>query len=163
MSQVPATSSGNGDAALVPLDPQIQQIVDRAKRTGRYVGGASFVFQALDAATIEEATAIGAVISGREHVGERIKFLDVSFLDSDAKLESPIPVFALASVVREAGDGVVEKMSCGAGHVLGVLIRAAEQDWFPFDGELVSVPLGGGMAALNLQLAPRKVPALEEL
>jgi len=54
---------------------------------------------------------------------------------------------------------VIEKMSCGAGHVVGVLIRAAEMGWFPFDAELVSVGLGAGRKAINLQLAPERVQA----
>lgn len=140
-----------------PLSPEIQDIVTRAKATGRYAGGAAFIMQALNAATLEEATEIGSVISGGEHLNERIRYLDVSFLDSDPELDSPVPLFAVATVVREMGDGVVEKMSIGAGHVLGVLIRACEQGWFPFDAELVSVPLGGGKKAINLQLSPTKV------
>lgn len=161
MTQVPAVPENGTVATTAPLSPEIAAIVGRAKATGQYVGGASFVMQALDAATLEEATDIGAVISGKEHVGERIQFRGVQFLDSDPELEGDIPLFALCDIVREAGDGVVEKMSIGAGHVLGLMIRACEMDWFPFDAELVPVPLGKGRTAINLKLAPRKVPAWE--
>lgn len=161
MANTPVPTNNGALETPAELSPEIAAIVHRAKATGHYVGGASFVMQALDAATLEEATDIGTVISAQEHTGERIKFLSASFLDSDPELKSDIPLFALCDVVREMGDGVVEKMSCGAGHVLGTMIRAVEMDWFPFDGELVSVSLGAGRSAINLKLAPRKVEAWE--
>lgn len=163
MANTPATNNGNSDAALVPRNPAIDEVVARAQRTGHYVGGASFVMQALDAVTIEEATNIGTVLSGKEMTGQRLKFLGCSFLDSDPELDGDIPLFALCDVVPERGDGEVVKMSIGAGHVVGLMIRAHEMGWFPFDAELVPVPLGKGKTAINLQLAPRRVEALEEL
>lgn len=145
------------------LDPFVAMVVKRAIGTGAYVGKGAFLAQALNAATLEEATNIGEVISGKEHRNERIRFMDVQFLESDPELDSTIPLFALATVVREMGDGVEEKLSCGADHVLGTLIAAKEKGWFPFDAEIVGVDLGPGRQALNLRLAPRKVDTLEEL
>lgn len=162
MSQVVPTQA-NEVATTAPTDQVVAEIVARAHATGRYVGGAAFIMQALDANTLEEATEIGEVINGGDHLNERIRFIDVQFLDSDPELEALVPLFALCKVVREMGGGTVEKLSIGAGHVLGVLIRACELDLFPFDGELVSVGLGAGRKAINLQLAPRKVAPLEEL
>lgn len=161
MTQTPATTN-NGAVEVAPaLSPEIAAIVGRAKETGHYVGGASFVMQALDAATLEEATNIGTVLSGKETTDQRIKFMGASFLDSDPELEGDLPLFALCDVVLEGGDGEMVKMSIGAGHVVGMMIRAHEMGWFPFDAELVSVPLGKGKNAINLRLAPRKVEAWE--
>lgn len=159
----PATTSNGAVELTAQLSPEVQMVVDRARRTGHYMGANAFLLNALSANTIEEATEIGEVIQGSEHLNERIRFVGVSYLDSDPELKSDIPIFALCDVVREMGDGVQEKMSIGAGHVLGVLLRADEQGWFPFDAELVSVGLGAGKKAINLQLAPRRVEALEEL
>jgi hypothetical protein len=156
MANEPVRRDEDGNAIIVRTDYE-QKIIDRAAHTGRYGGGNAFLMQALGANTIEEATEIGTVISGKEHLSERIRYTDVMFLDSDPDLHSDIPIFAVCTVVREMGDGVAEKMSIGAGHVVGVLIRAAELDWFPFDAELVSVDLGGGRKAINLQLAPTRV------
>lgn len=161
MTQVPATTNNGALETTPAMNPAIAEVVARAQRTGHYVGGASFVMQALDAATLEEATNIGTVLSGKEMTGQRIKFLGASFLDSDPELDGDIPLFALCDVVPEMGDGEVVKMSIGAGHVVGLMIRAHEMGWFPFDAELVAVPLGKGKTAINLQLAPRKVEAWE--
>lgn len=113
--------------------------------------------QALGADTLEAATEIGQVFPAANYVGGRLKFVNVSFMDSDPTLDSRIPIFALVDVVRDNGDGTVELMSCGAEHVLGVLIRACEMDWFPFDGILEEVDLGSGRKAINLTLAPGRV------
>lgn len=144
------------------MSPDIQEVVLRAVATGRYGGGNAFMMQALNAASLEEATDIGTVVSARDHLNERMRFIDVQFLDSDPSLESPVPIFAVATVAREMNDGVIEKLSCGAGHVLGVLIMACEKNLFPFDAELVSVDLGGGRKAINLQLAPTRVKAEQD-
>lgn len=156
MTQVPATTGSNGEVAAL-YDPQIEQVLARVRATGRYGSGTVFLMQALNAATLEEATDIGSVIAAKEHLNERIRFIDVQFMDSDPDLDSPIPIFAVCTVAREMAGGEIEKLSCGAAHVVGVLIRAAEQGWFPFDAELVSVDLGKGMKAINLQLAPQQV------
>lgn len=163
LSSVPVPTNDPTAAAVAQLDPIVATITARIMATGRYVGGAAFLMQALNAATIEEATNIGSVIQGAEHLGERIRFFDVQFLDSDPELDAMVPYFAVCDVVREMGDGTHEKLSTGAGHVLGVLIAACEQGWFPFDGELVSAPIGAGKKAINLSLAPRRVEPLEEL
>lgn len=156
MTQVPATQSNNG-GEIAALSEDKRQVIARAAATGRYSSVNAFLVQALNADSIEAATEIGEVIQGGEYLNERIRFMDVTFLDSDPELESDIPIFAVATVVREMGDGTQEKLSIGAGHVVGVLIRAAEMGWFPFDGELVSVGLGAGRKAINLQLAPTRV------
>lgn len=157
MTSVPATTNNGTAGEVAALSADIQAVIDRVRATGRYSGVNAFLSQALKADTIEAATDIGEVIQGGEHLNERIKYLDVAFLDSDPELQADIPIFAVATVVREMGDGVVEKMSIGAGHALGVLIRAAEKGWFPFDAELVSVGLGAGKKAINLQLSPERV------
>jgi hypothetical protein len=144
-------------APQTSTDRFVQTVMQRAENTGRYVGGSGMIMQALGAATIEEATEIGAVYPAADFVGSRLKFIGVTFMDSDPTLEARIPLFALADVVRDNGDGTVEKLSCGAEHVLGVLIRACELEWFPFDGVIESVDLGSGRKALNLTLAPTKV------
>jgi hypothetical protein len=152
------------DEVEVPreLDPITQAIVNRAVSTGHYGGGTAFLLQALSAETIEQATTIGTVLSAKDDVlGERLRIMDVTFIDSDPDLESPIPLFAVIDCVREmSGERV--KVSCGASHVLGVLIRACEMDWFPFDAELVSVGLGAGRKAINLNLAPTRVDTITE-
>lgn len=163
MTPVPATRPDGVADLEQSLTPEVQAIVDRVKATGRYVGANVFLMNALEADSLEAATEIGEVIQGQEHLNERIRFVDVTFLDSDPELGSDVPIFAVVDVVREMGDGVVEKMSIGAGHVVGVLIRACEMGWFPFDAELVSVGLGSGRKAINLQLAPRRVEPLGEL
>lgn len=157
MSNTPAKRTDDDGNELVVRTQYEQAIIDRAAATGHYGGGNAFLMQALQANTIEEATEILGVISGKEHLNERIRYVGCQFVDSDPDLHSDIPIFAVCDVVREMGDGVVEKMSIGAGHVVGVLIRACELDWFPFDAELVSVDLGGGRKAINLQLAPTRV------
>ena len=139
------------------MSPAAVEATQRAIATGRYGGGDAFLIQALNAATLEEATEIIAAISGKEHLNERIRFDGVTFLDSDPDLDSALPIFALCDVHREMGDGTAEKLSIGASQPMGVLIRAAESGWFPFDGELVSVDLGGGRKAINLQLSPTRV------
>lgn len=143
------------------LSGPARAVIERAKATGHYGGGLSFMLQALNAPTLEEATSIGEVLSARDDVlGERLRFIDVSFLGSDDELESEVPIFAVIDCVREmTGERV--KVSCGASHVVGVLIRACEMDWFPFDGELVSVGLGAGRKAINLNLAPQRVDQIE--
>jgi len=157
MTKDVAKRSSEEVAPVPPLDPTVVAILDRARATGHYAGGAVFLLQALGADTLEEATDIGTVLSARDNVlGERLRILGVTFLDSDPELESPLPLFAVIDCFREmTGERV--KVSCGAAHVLGVLIRACELDWFPFDAELVSVPLGKATAAINLQLAPQRV------
>jgi hypothetical protein len=156
MTQVPAKISESA-GEIAALSKDVQAVIDRASATGRYSSVNAFLAQALNADTIEAATDIGEVIQGKEHLNERIKFLDVVFLDSDPELEGDIPIFAVCTVAREMEGGVIEKLSCGAGHVVGVLIRAAEMGWFPFDAQLVSVGLGAGRKAINLVLAPERV------
>lgn len=157
MSNSPAKWTDDDGNEVVVHTQYEQAIIDRANATGHYGGGNAFLLQALNADSLEEATEIGTVISGKEHLNERIRYVGCVFMDSDPDLHSDIPIFAVCDVVREMGDGVAEKMSIGAGHVIGVLIRACELDWFPFDAELVSVDLGGGRKAINLQLAPTRV------
>lgn len=156
MTQVPSTTS-NGSGEVAALRADVQAVIDRAAATGRYSSINPFMTQALNADTIEEATEIGEVIQGGDHLNERIRYLDVMFLDSDPELESDVPIFAVCTVIREMGDGTRERMSIGAGHVVGVLMRAAEKDWFPFDAQLVSNGLGAGRKAINLVLAPERV------
>jgi hypothetical protein len=139
------------------MGANVAEATKRAIATGHYGSGDAFLMAALDASTIEEATTITEAISGKEHLNERIRYVDVTFLDGDPSLDSALPIFELCDVVREMGDGVAEKMSIGAAQPMGVLIRAAEQGWFPFDAELVSHDLGGGKKAINLQLAPQRV------
>jgi hypothetical protein len=161
VSQVPAkTSESAGEIAALSKD--VQKVIDRASATGRYSSVNVFMAQALNADSLEQATDIADVIPGSEHLNERIRFIDVAFLDSDPELESDIPIFAVCTVAREMNGGIIEKMSIGAGHVVGVLIRAAEMEWFPFDAELVSAGLGAGRKAINLQLAPERVKAEQD-
>lgn len=156
MSQTPATTSEPSAGEIAALSKDVQLVIERATATGRYSSVNPFLVQALNADTPEQATRIDEVIQGKEHLNEVIKFLDAVFLDSDPELESDIPIYAVCTVTREMNGGVVEKMSVGAGHVIGFLIRACEKDWFPFDAELVTVGLGAGRKAINLQLvAPR--------
>jgi hypothetical protein len=160
-TELTPTSGNAGEIAALSKD--VQAVVDRASATGKYSSVNAFLAQALNADTIEQATEVGEVIQAADHLNERIRYMDVVFLDSDPELESDIPIFAVCTVVREMGDGVQEKMTCGAGHVVGVLIRAAEKGWFPFDAELVSVGLGAGRKAINLQLSPQRVETLKDL
>lgn len=139
------------------LDPVVVAIIDRVKATGRYGSAGVFLLKALDAQTIEEATDTGQVLGAKENVlGERLRMTGVTFLDSDPELESTVPIFAVIDCFREL-DGTQVKVSCGAEQVLGVLIRACEMDWFPFDAELYSVSLGKAKNAINLRLAPQRV------
>lgn len=156
------TGPGPAGGEIAALSREEAALIARVTATGRYSSINPFLVQALTADTIEEATAIGDVIQGGEHLNERIRYFGVTFLDSDPELDSDIPIFAVCDVVREMGDGAHERMSIGAGHVVGVLIRAAEQGWFPFDAELVAVGLGAGRKAINLQLAPTKVESTTE-
>lgn len=136
-------------------------IIDRARATGHYGGGPVFMLQALGADTLEAATEIGEVVSVRDNLlGERLHIIDVTFLDGDDELDAQVPIFAVIDCFREM-TGEQIKATCGAEHVVGVLIRACEMDWFPFDAEIVSVKLGSGKAALNLKLAPTRVDAID--
>lgn len=157
MPNKPVKTTDESPAEIAALSKNMQLVVDRATATGRYAGENPFLIQALNADSLAEATDIGAVIAGKDHLNERMRYVDVAFLDSDPELDSEVPIYAVCTVIREMGDGVAEKMSIGAAHVVGVLIRAAEMDWFPFDAELVTVPLSAGRKAINLQLAPTKV------
>lgn len=144
------------------LDPAIAAIIERARATGRYGSASVFLLKALDAMTLEEATDTGTVLGARDNVlGERLRMTDVTFLDSDPELESPVPIFAVIDCFREL-DGTQVKVSCGAEQVIGVLIRACEMDWFPFDAELYSVSLGKTRNAINLRLAPQRVDTIAE-
>ena len=144
------------------LTPFQQAIIDRVQASGHYASSGAFLLAALNAETLEQATDMGTVLGAREHVlGERLRVLDVTFLDSDPELGSSIPLFAVIDCYRElTGERV--KVSCGAEHVLGVLIRACEMGWFPFDAELVSVDLGKAKKAINLRLAPARVDVIDE-
>lgn len=153
----PAVPNSGELEQSAPLAPEVEAILRRARKTGRYLTVNPFLQSALDADTLEAATQMVDVISGQEHLNERIRFIDVTFLNSDPELGSDVPIFAVCDVAREMGDGVIEKMSIGAGQVVGVMIRAAEMDWFPFDAELVAVGLGTGKKAINLQLSPKRV------
>ena len=152
----------NAEPAPAPeLSPVVQEIGRRIMATGRYMPTAVFLMRALNADTIEEATDIGEVVSVSKYlVGERLRIIDVTFLDSDPDLESTIPWFAVFDCYRElSGERI--KAECGAEHPLGVLIRACELDWFPFDAEFVPVPISATKTALNLKLAPRRVDTIE--
>lgn len=157
MTQVPATTSDPQLPATTLAGAITERVGQRIIATGRYVGGSAILLQALNAATLEEATNIGTLLSGKDHTGERIRFLDVQFADSDPALDSKLPWYAIADVVIEGRDGETERLGCGAEHVVGVLLRAAELDLFPFDAYLEGKDLGGGMQALNLSLAPTRV------
>src|SRR5690348_5565314 len=147
--------SGNaGEVAQLSRD--VQLVMDRVIATGRYSSVNPFLVQAMNADSLEAATRIEDVIQGKEHLNEVMTYLDVVFLDSDPTLESDLPIYAVCTVARPLEGGIVQKMSVGAGHVVGVLIRAAEMGWFPFDAELVSVKLDGTRKAINLQVAPRQ-------
>ncbi len=146
---VPAKESAGEIAAL---SKDVQLVIERATLTGRYSSVNPFLVQALNAESLDQATRIEDVIQGKEHLGEVMTYLDCVFLDSDPEIETDIPIYAVVTVARPLEGGIVQKMSCGAGHVVGVLIRACEKAWFPFDAELVSVALGAGRKAINLQL-----------
>ena len=104
--------------------------------------------------TIEEATKTGEMISGRDAVGVRFRWLGATFADSE--LDGTLPLFAICDVIDPA-SGAVEKLTVGGARVTATLFRAAQMEWFPFEAALVSVDLGVGKAALNLELAPTKV------
>ncbi len=137
---------------IAALSRDVQLVIDRVAATGRYSSVNPFLVQALNADTIEAATRIDDVIQGGDHLNEVMTYLDVTFLDSDPELESDLPIYAVCTVGRPLEGGIVQKMSVGAGHVVGVLIRATEKDWFPFDAELTSVALGAGRKAINLNV-----------
>lgn len=135
----------------------IEQVGARIEATGCYVGGNAILLQALNATSLEEATNIGTLLSGKDHTGERIKFLSVQFADSDPELKSKLPWYAICDVVIDGGTGEVQRLGCGAEHAVGVLLRASELKLFPFDAYLEGKDLGGGMTALNMTLAPTRV------
>lgn len=157
MTQVPATTTNNDPATSPTTDPMIDAVRARIVQTGKYVGASAILLQALNATTLEEATNIGTLLSGKDHTDTRMKFLGVQFADSDPKLESKLPWYAICDVVIDGGTGEVQRLGCGAEHVVGVLLRAAEMGWFPFDAYLEGKDLGGGMTALNLTIAPTRV------
>lgn len=157
MTQVPATTTSSSMAETSTADPMVEAVRARIVATGAYVGGSAILLQALNATSLEEATNIGTLLSGKDHTDQRMKFLGVQFADSDPKLESKLPWYAICDVVFGGGTGEVHRLGCGAEHVVGVLLRAAELGWFPFDAYLEGKDLGGGMTALNLTLAPTRV------
>lgn len=142
--------------------PKALVIQERAKATGYYADLNPFLLQALEADTIEAATSREGVLSGRDDViGERLRIVGVTFLDADPTLDSALPFYAVIDCIREmTGERV--KVSIGADQPTGVLLRACEQGWFPFDAELESVKLGGVKKAINLVLAPTRVDAITE-
>lgn len=157
MTQVPAVPPNTTPTDIVAFDPFMDAFMARVRATGCYVGPNAILMQALGAASLEEATNLGLTLSGKDATGVRMRFLGVVFADSDEALDSRLPIYAQADVVRDGGPGEVEKLQCGAEHVVGVLVRACELDLFPFEAELEGVPLGGGQVALNLVLAPKFV------
>lgn len=157
MTQVPATTNNGALDTSTTADPMVEGVRARIIMTGCYVGGSAILLQALNATSLEEATNIGTILSGKDHTDQRMKFLGVQFADSDPKLESKLPWYAICDVVIDGGTGEVQRLGCGAEHVVGVLLRAAEMGWFPFDAYLEGKDLGGGMTALNLSIAPTRV------
>jgi len=161
MGKAVAKNATEQTPASVELDPVVAAIIARVRATGRYGSASVFLLKALDAQSIEEATDTGQVLGAKENVlGERLRMTNVTFLDSDPELESTVPIFAVIDCFREM-TGEAVKVSCGAEQVLGVLIRACEMDWFPFDAELYSVSLGKARNAINLRLAPTRVDTIE--
>ena len=157
MNDTPVPTTENGAASTPAVNPFVQHITDRIVATGCYVGSFGILGQALTADTLEAAMNMGEMIDAEAHMNERIRFVRCSFADSDPALGARVPYFAVCEVMLDDGTGALRKMSIGAEHVLGVLIRACEQDWFPFEGQLQSVRLDSVRTAINLVPVPAKV------
>jgi hypothetical protein len=157
MTNTPTTTNDTPPATTPPGEANIsytQWVTGTIKASKWYIGDGGFIAQAMQADTLEEATKTGAMISGRDRAGERFRFLNATFADSD--LEGIIPLFAVCDVIDPV-TGSVEKLSCGGGRVVATLFRACEKEWFPFEAVFQQVDMGDGKKALNLVLAPEQV------
>jgi hypothetical protein len=157
MSQTPVTSDPKAatvDPAGVPDLTYIEWVVQQIKESKWYVGDGGFVAQAMGAQTLEEATATGDLIPGREREGDVFRFSSATFADSD--LDGQLPFYAVCDVI-DPTTGQLAKWACGGARVVATLFRACQMDWFPFDASVISVDMGMGKRALNMVLAPTKV------
>lgn len=153
--QTPTTPA---ETAPVPPGPSsyTDRIIAAIRNSPVYVGDGGFLAQAMEADTIEDATATDELWRGRDEIGTVFHWLSAKFLDSDPDLDGTLPFFAICEVVNTA-TGEKGAMSVGGARVVATLFRACEANWFPFDASLANVDLGSGKAALNLVVAPRKV------
>lgn len=140
--------------AQLPPSSYIQAAISKIRSSVFYVGDGGFIAQAMGAQSLEEATETGETWSGQAHTGQRFRFLDARFADSD--LDGRMPFFALCNVVDDK-SGEKGLLTVGGGRVVATLFRAAEMGWFPFDAYLEPIALGGSKEALNLVLAPTRV------
>jgi hypothetical protein len=157
MAQTPIKSDSTAatvDTADTPDETYIQWVTRQIRESKWYVGDGGFVAQAMGAQTLEEATATGDLIPGREREGDVFRFSSATFADSD--LDGQLPFYAVCDVIDPA-SGQLSKWACGGARVVATLFRAAQMDWFPFDASVISVEMGAGKRALNLVLAPTPV------
>jgi hypothetical protein len=157
MAQTPVTTDPKAaavDTAAAPDLTYMEWVTKQIRDSKWYVGDGGFVAQAMGAQTLEEATATGDLIPGRERVDDVFRFNSATFADSD--LDGQLPFYAVCDVIDPA-SGQLSKWACGGARVVATLFRAAQMDWFPFDASIVEVEMGGGKRALNLVLAPTKV------
>ena len=118
------------------------------------MGDGGFIAQAMHANSFAEATQTGEMISAEGRLGDRFRFLNAVFADSD--FEGQLPFFAICDVI-DAKTGEVAKLTCGGGRVVATLFKACKGEWFPLEASFAAVDLGSGKAALNLVPAPQKV------
>lgn len=129
-------------------------MIEAIRNSPVYVGDGGFLAQAMEADTLEEATATGELWSAQDEIGTVFHWLNAKFLDSD--LDGTLPFFAICDVVN-TDTGEKGQLSVGGARVVATLFRACESNWFPFDASLVTVDVGTGKTALNLVVAPTKV------
>lgn len=155
-SELQTNTSAPGDNAPTPVPPSsyIQAAIAKIRGSIFYVGDGGFIAQAMGAQSLEEATDTPETISGQAHTGERLRFLNARFADSE--LDGTMPFFAICDVIDD-GTGEKRVLTVGGGRVVATLFRAAEMGWFPFDAYLEPIALGGSKEALNLVLAPTRV------
>lgn len=150
--------------ASSPAPTRTEQFADQFARrlfaTGAYTPGNALMVQALNADSLEDAMAVGEVLSARDYPDQRIRFNRVLFTDSDPELNARVPFYAILDVVLDDNSGTVQRMACGAEQPLGVFVRAAEQGWFPFEGQFELVKLDAAKTAINLVPVPARVQNL---